>query len=332
MDLIFMGTGDFAVPALRQLLDRGDAVRLLVTQPDRPQGRHRELIPATIKKLAIERGLPVFQPEDVNQPGPIEHLKALGADLLVVAAYGQILSKDLLGITRLGGVNLHASLLPKYRGAAPINWAIYHGDVVTGVTVIRMTPSLDAGGVLLQAETPIGSMETAGELEVRLADMGAPLVCRAIDGLAGGTLAPKKQDKSLATKAPKLTKEHGLIDWSRTSQGVCNQVRAMQPWPTAHSYLHRAGQAPERIIVERAVSAAAPERSPAVSPGGVLEASGDLLLVQTGDGAVRLSRLYPAGKRSMTAEELLRGRRLTPGDYFGSGQGDERSGSAERES
>ena len=319
MKLVMMGTGDFAVPTFRLLLDRGYHVSLLVTQPDRPQGRHQELVAAAIKKLAIERGVDVFQPENVNDPSAIERLAAIRPDLLVVAAYGQILSSDLLQVPRLGGINLHASLLPKYRGAAPINWAIYHGETVTGVTVIRMTPSLDAGSILLQAETPIAPDETAGELEVRLAELGAPLVSQAIAGLAADTLAGRKQDRSLATRAPKLKKEHGLIDWSRGAVAVSNQIRAMHPWPLAYTFLHRAAvEPPIRIIIEQVKRRLIePPATRALPPGTVLPSDAGTLLISAGDSAVEVIQLRPAGKRSMPVQEFLRGNPVQSGDHFG---------------
>jgi methionyl-tRNA formyltransferase len=326
--LIMMGTGDFAVPTFRLLLDRGFDVRLLVTQPDRPQGRHQELLPAAIKQLAVARGIAVFQPDSVNTPESIARLAALQPDLFVVAAYGQILSDDLLNVPRLGGVNLHASLLPKYRGAAPINWAIYHGESVTGVTVIQMNPRVDAGAILLQAETPIGPDETAGDLEVRLAELGAPLVADAIDGLAAGTLVGHPQDRSLATRAPKLKKEHGLIDWTRDAAAVCNQIRAMQPWPMAYTFLHRADSAPpERIIIERAhvamIDLDSSDAEP--RPGAVVTArpaeskrEGRLVVCAgTTTAGVEVDRLRPAGKRTMSVTEFLRGNPLTIDDRFG---------------
>ncbi len=317
--LLMMGTGDFAVPTFRRLLDRGYDVRLLVTQPDRPQGRHQQLVPVAIKQLAVECGIAVFQPNSVNTPESIERLVELQSDLLVVAAYGQILSDELLSVPRLGGVNLHASLLPKYRGAAPINWAIYHGDAVTGITVIQMTPRVDAGAILLQAETPIGPGETAGELEVRLAEFGAPLVCEALDGLAAGTLVGSKQDRSLATRAPKLKKEHGLIGWSRGAVGVSNQIRAMQPWPLAHTFLHRAaGESPIRIIIERVRPHLIDSPSVrAAPPGTILPSDAGMLLISAGDTAVEIIQVRPAGKRSMPVQEFLRGHSVQPGDRFG---------------
>ncbi len=318
MNLIMMGTGDFAVPTFRRLLDRGCCVNLLVTQPDRPQGRHQELMPAAIKSLAVERGVAVFQPESINAPESIARVAALRPDLLVVAAYGQILSDDLLRVARLGGVNLHASLLPKYRGAAPINWAIYHGETATGVTVIRMTPRVDAGAILLQAETAIGPDETAGELETRLAELGAPLVCTAIDYLAAGPLAGRPQDRSQATRAPKLKKEHGLVDWSRAAVAVCNQIRAMQPWPTPFTFLHRAnGSTPLRLTIDRARPEPSFARPADTPPGAAAAVDAGRLLVWASDTAVDIHQLRPAGKRSMTAREFLRGNPLTSADRFG---------------
>ena len=319
MQLIMMGTGDFAVPTFRRLLDGGYNVRMLVTQPDRPQGRHQQLAPAAIKQIALQRGIEVFQPESVNTPESIGRIASLRPDLLVVAAYGQILSDAVLRVPRVVGVNLHASLLPKYRGAAPVNWAIYHGETVTGVTVIQMTPRVDAGAILLQAQTPISPDETAGELEVRLAELGGPLVCQAIDGLAAGTLQGQMQDRSQATRAPKLKKEHGLIDWTRTAAEISNQVRAMQPWPMAYTYRHQtSGEPPERILIERACPHELVQPKDRSEPGSIIPSGVARLLVQAGDRPVSIERLRPAGKRSMAAEEFLRGHRPQPGQRFGS--------------
>jgi len=317
MNLIMMGTGDFAVPTCRLLLDRGYPVRLLVTQPDRPQGRHQELVAATIKAIALDRDIDVFQPERMNDAGAIAHLDSFRPDLLVVAAYGQILSDDVLATARQGGINLHASLLPKYRGAAPINWAIYHGETVTGVTVIRMTPRVDAGAIVMQAETPIGPDETAGELETRLAELGAPLVCQTIDDLAAGTCVERKQDRSQVTRAPKLSKEHGLIDWSRTAAEIRNHIRAMQPWPMAYSFLHRRGKPPERMLLDHAeLESPIQELAPARA-GEIVAISENSLFVQAGGGSrVVISCLRPAGKRTMMVREFLRGKPVQPGDRF----------------
>ncbi len=231
--IIVLGTGDFALPTFNHLVDSGCQVVALVTQPDRPQGRKRELIPSLIKQSAQAKGIAVEQPENVNAPEALALIAAYAPDLLVTAAYGQILSPELLGLSRLGGINLHGSILPKYRGAAPVARAIERGESETGVTVIRMTPRIDAGGMLAFARTPIDPAETAGELEDRLALVGAPLVLQTIQAIADGTAEVLPQSKSKVTKAPKLSKDDGWIDWTLPSQTVHNLVRAMQPWPLA---------------------------------------------------------------------------------------------------
>src|SRR3954447_2627483 len=213
--IVMLGTGDFALPTFIHLCDTGHRVERLITQPDRPQGRKQELIPSAIKREALERGIAVDQPEDVNAPGSLEMVRTLAPDLLVTAAYGQILSADLLSIPRLGGINLHGSILPSYRGAAPVARAIQNGDHETGVTVIRMTPRIDAGGMIAITRTPIGPDETAGELEDRLAPLGAPLIAESVDALAAGTASILPQERARVTRAPKLRKEDGRIDWSR---------------------------------------------------------------------------------------------------------------------
>ena len=215
--IIMLGTGDFALPTFEHLIETGHNVVALVTQPDRPQGRKQELIPSKIKRSAEGRRVTVEQPEDVNAPASLVRISDLKPDLLVTAAYGQILSGTLLSIPRLGGINLHGSILPAYRGAAPVARAIQNGETETGVTVIRMTPQIDAGGIVSIARTPIDPDETAGELEARLAQLGAPLIAEAIAALAAGAVTILPQDRSKVTKAPKLRKEDGLIDWSQAS-------------------------------------------------------------------------------------------------------------------
>lgn len=311
--LLMLGTGDFALPTFEHLCETGHSVIGLITQPDRPQGRKQEIIFSLIKRSALVRGVPVHQPEDVNAPEEIERIRALGADLLITAAYGQILSAGLLSVPPLGGINLHGSILPSYRGAAPVARAIEHGDAESGVTVIRMSPQIDAGGMLLVARTPIDPDETAGELEDRLARLGAPLVAEAVAGLAAGTLEPQPQDRALVTKAPKLRKESGRIDWSRPARAVHDLVRAMQPWPIAESYWHpRAGGAPTRLMVHRT---AVVEGSGA--PGSVLESPPGALHVAAGDGAVSILVAQVPGKKPMPIAELLRGHRIAPGDRLG---------------
>jgi methionyl-tRNA formyltransferase len=313
--LIFLGTGDFALPSFELLVETGHNVTALVTQPDRPQGRKQELILSRIKQAAESRGIRVEQPEDVNAAGSLDALRAMRPDLLVTAAYGQILSADLLAIPGLGGINLHGSVLPSYRGAAPVARAIQNGEATTGVTVIRMTPRIDAGGILAIAETSIGPDETAGELEERLARLGAPLVVKAVAALAAGPVPILPQDRTKVTKAPKLRKEDGLIDWSRPAQSIHNLVRAMQPWPVASTTWYPRdpqSKGPTRIIVHQT------EIGDGHHPfGEVVEADGDRLVVAAGEGSIRIRALQLPGKRPFTAAEFLRGHRVQVGDVMG---------------
>jgi methionyl-tRNA formyltransferase len=323
MRVVMMGTGTFAEPTFAALLSSPHPVVGLVTQPDRPIGHERATTRQGhrgMKEIAQQHGIPVLQPESINTPEGVAALRELKPDLLVVAAYGQILSNDVLGAAIQGGINVHASLLPKYRGAAPVAWAIYHGETRTGVTIIRMSVHLDAGDILLQEEVDIGPDETAGELETRLATLGARLALRAMDQIASGTAQGTKQDKSQVTKAPKLKKEHGLIDWTRTAEQIACHVRAMQPWPTAYTFLHRQGKAPVRVIVRRtgnvAVSPSGPHHPP---PGSIYPPGpdGGLLVATGGNGVLPIVDLQPAGKRPMSAAEFLRGHPVQPGDRFG---------------
>ncbi len=310
-----LGTGDFALPTFEHLLETGHDLAALVTQPDRPQGRKQERIPSRIKLAALAHSIPIQQPEDVNAPESLDLIRALAPDLLVTAAYGQILSAELLSIPRLGGINLHGSILPAYRGAAPVARAIQNGETETGVTVIRMTPKIDAGGILAIARIEIGPDETAGELEERLARLGAPLVARAIAALAAGPVPVLPQDRSQVTKAPKLRKEDGQIDWSRPAQAVHNQVRALQPWPVAFTTWHPRdphGKNPIRLIVHKTAVVDGQGR-----PGEVIEAAGDRLVVAAGEAAVQIRLLQIPGKKPVAAAEFLRGHRVQPGDRMG---------------
>jgi methionyl-tRNA formyltransferase len=323
MRLVMMGTGSFAEPTLQALLGSPHQVVGLVTQPDRTTGKERastRQARSGMKELAQERGIPLFQPESINTPEGVRALDAWKPDLLVVAAYGQILSKDVLAAAPKGGVNVHASLLPKYRGAAPIAWAIYNGETETGVTIIRMSTALDAGDLLAQEKIPIGPEETAGELETRLAPLGARLALTVIDQIAAGKSSGTPQNKAAATKAPKLTKEHGLIDWTRHARGICNQIRAMQPWPTAFTFLHPPQAPPLRLIVFQA----------RVVPDATLVLQGPRaglvrlvpghphLYVETGAGdQVEILELQPAGKRRMASGEFLRGHAIEDGWQLG---------------
>jgi methionyl-tRNA formyltransferase len=313
-----MGTGTFAQPTFEALFRTPHQVVGLVTQPDRAVGQQRgstRLAEQGMKEIAIAHQVPVFQPESVNTPEGVAWLQVVAPDLLVVAAYGQILSRDVLAAAAQGGINVHASLLPKYRGAAPIAWAIYHGETQSGVTMIRMSIYLDAGDILAQEAINIRPNETAGELEVRLAAVGAELAVRTVERIAASPVTGTPQDKAQVTKAPKLTKEHGLIDWTRPAAAVCNHVRAMAPWPTAYTYLHQKGQPPLRLIVHKARPV---EAAGGAEPGAAVLTDAGTLRVAAGAGsAVDILELQPAGKRRMAAVEFLRGRRMQAGDRFG---------------
>jgi methionyl-tRNA formyltransferase len=319
MRLVMMGTGTFAEPTLDALLAGPDPVVGVFTQPDREgvqkRGSTRQ-VGRGMKEIAAEKGVPVFQPASVNAPDGVAMLRGLNPDLLVVAAYGQILSKEVLSIPSVGAINVHGSLLPKYRGAAPVAWAILNGETETGVTIIRMSAGLDAGDMLAKAAILIGD-ETAGELEAKLAPLGARLAVETIQRMKAGPVTGEKQDPALVTKAPKLTKEIGLIDWTQPAERVCRQVRAMQPWPTAYTYLHRQGKEPMRVIVYRVRDAGAITIHHDLVTGEVLVAGPKPSVLAGLDSLVELDELQPAGKKRMTAEEFVRGHPLTNGDQFG---------------
>jgi methionyl-tRNA formyltransferase len=318
--LVIMGTGAFAVPTFQAILELPERLKVLAlfTRPQRQVHAHGKSRPAEspMRVLAAERGIAISDPESINSPESQAQLKDLAADLFIVCDYGQILSHQTLGLARLGGINLHGSLLPKFRGAAPINWAIYHGERETGVTVIHMTPKLDAGPCLVQRATAIGPDETAVELEPRLAALGAPAVLEAIEMLAERSVtAGIVQDPLSATQAPRLKKTDGLIDWSRTASAIRNQVRAFQPWPKSYSFLY--GQAePLRVIFDEVAAADSATDQPAGEPGTVLAIDRDSMHIACGQGVLVPRRVQPAGKRSMTVGEFLRGHAAKVGDRF----------------
>ncbi|MBS0209154.1 MAG: methionyl-tRNA formyltransferase [Planctomycetes bacterium] len=317
-----MGTGPFAVPMFEALLASRHQVLLLVTKP-RPAEHGRGGPPPNPMRAAGERhNIPIFDPESINTPEARDELAKHQPDVLVVADYGQILAPETLALARLGGVNLHGSLLPKYRGAAPINWAIYNGDAESGVTVIQMTPRVDAGPALAITSTPIEPDEDAVALEHRLSQLGAPLVVTALEQLAAGQSGAIPQDPALVSPARRLRKTDAAIDWQRTAQQLKDQVRAFEPWPRTLTFLHRAhGGAPLRLILGHVqiVASDAPQRAPGqVAHAGKQAASGETeLLVQTGAGQLRIDSLQPAGKRMMNVAEFLRGHPIDVGDYFG---------------
>lgn len=314
--LVMMGTGDFAVPTFRALYESPHNVVGLVTQPDRTgRGHHHHINP--MKEAAGEHDTPVFQPERANTPQSLERLSAFEADLFVVAAYGQILSAELLRTPRLGAINVHASLLPKYRGAAPINYAILHGESETGVTIFQIEPKLDAGPMLARVATPIGRKETAGQLHDRLAQLAVETTLKVIDQIEAGTTQAIVQDRSLVSKAPRMPKTMGEIDWTKTSQQLESHLRATQPWPKPYTFLHQEGHAPLRVLILDADPIELPGRTASATPGEVIEATMDTLIIRTGDRAVSIREIQPAGKRAMRVADFLHGHRVHAGDRFG---------------
>lgn len=316
LKIVVLGNGPFAVPMLRALVKSSHEVQCVVIRPPRTgKGKHKNPPPSLTQAAAEELGVPLLAPASVNDEEAIAHLQNLSPDLLVVCDYGEILRKPILELAPLGSINLHGSLLPKYRGAAPIAWPIYYGDKVTGNTVIQVTAGLDSGPIYAKQETAIEPTETAGELEDRLSELGGPLVVEVVDKIASKTIAPESQDGSQATKAPRLKKSDGLIDWSRSAQQIFDQLRAMQPWPKCFTFWHRKGKAPMRIIVGKIVML--PSESNSASPGTILQADEKLVLAAQ-NGAIEIQTLQPAGKRMLTAEEFLRGNKVQLGERFSS--------------
>ena len=313
-----MGTGQFALPTLLGLYESDHQIVALYTQPDRTgRGHHRHVQP--MKETALERDTPVFQPQNVNAPDSLAELRNLDVDLCVVAAYGQILSADLLEIPRHGAINLHASLLPRHRGAAPVQYAILKGDSETGVTIFRIEPRLDAGPLLDVVRTPIDAKETAGELEARLSELAAPLSLQVIDQIESGKSSGVFQDSSAVTRAPRIKKAFGAIDWCRSAEEIEWHIRAMQPWPTAFTFLEQPDQKSLRLIVLAAepcdsqpFNAALSDNAMDERPGQIIVTDDRRLFVRSGEGSVEIVRLRPEGKGDMAASEFLRGRSINP--------------------
>jgi methionyl-tRNA formyltransferase len=305
---VFLGSGAFAIPSFEALLDAGHHVLALVSQPDKEKGRGRALAPPPLKPVAEARGIPVLQPRRVRHPEAQAELQRLSPDLQVVVAYGQILPRSVIDIPRLGTVNVHGSLLPRFRGAAPIQWAIASGDTQTGVTTMLIDEGLDTGPVLLARPTPIGPEETASELEARLARLGASVLLETVDGLAAGTLRPRPQDHSQATVARLLEKEDGRIDWKLPAEAIARRVRAFHPWPGAFT---RFRGRTLKVLRARAVEAGG------APPGVVARVDGEAIEVGCGgDSRLRLLELQPESRKAMTAAAFAAGARISPGSRF----------------
>ena len=311
MRILFWGTPDFAVPSLRALTEEGHDVVGVVTQPDRPAGRGRKLRGSAVKRVALEEDdYPVLTPERPRGESFMESVRELAPDLSVVVAYGRILNREVLDLPARGSINVHASLLPQLRGAAPINWAIVRGKEVTGVTVMRMVEEMDAGPILLQLEEPIAPDETASELTARLSELGAAALVETLAMLQLGAIEEREQDHALATLAPKIDRATARVDWADDAPVVANHVRGMDEVPGAWSLL---GGEPVKLFQPEARSG----YSDGSSPGVVLRADPDGgLLVASGNGAVALGEVQPTGRRRMLASDWIRGRSVVEGDRF----------------
>jgi methionyl-tRNA formyltransferase len=310
MNVVFCGTPPFAVPTLTTLVNSGFTVSLVVTQPDKPRGRGLEVVFSPVKQAALQFGLPVVQPEKIkNNEQFRSQLSSLAPDAIIVVGYGRIIPQWMIDLPVLGNLNVHASLLPKYRGAAPIQWAIASGESVTGVTTMRIDAGLDTGDVLLQKEIPILADDTAETLAPRLADLGAALMIETLYGLQAGTLTGRSQDHSKATLAPVLKKEDGLIDFQRTAVEIWNRLRGFQPWPGAYTRFR--GK-------QLQIHAAKPLPSLSTSTPGELVAENDSFIVGCGNkSALEVTELQLEGKKRMSARDFLHGYRLTPGERLG---------------
>jgi methionyl-tRNA formyltransferase len=312
MKIVFCGTPQFAVPTLKHLLaQHAFEIAAVITQPDRPSGRGMKVTPSPVKEAAIAAGVPIHQPEKIRAPQAQQTLEAIAPDCIVIIAYGQIIPARLLPIPRLGWINLHASLLPKYRGAAPINWAIVNGESTSGLTTMRIDAGMDTGDMLLQHEMPIGPNETTPELASRMSEAGAPLMIETLRGIDAGTLNPRAQNSADATYAPIMKKEDGRIDWSRTATETYNRMRGFTPWPGAYTVLR--GKTCQ--IVGKPVSKDV-RGNESILPGSIRVEQDGLHVSCGGATELLISSVKMEGSRNMDALEYARGARLTEGERF----------------
>ena len=310
LTIVYFGTPQFAVPTLEALLASRHVVAGVITQPDRPKGRGQRLQPTPVKATALAHGVPVFQPERLRAPEVRATLEGWAPDLGVVAAYGKLIPDDLLAIPGLGMINVHASLLPRYRGAAPIQRAVIEGETGTGVTIMRVIKALDAGAMFDRAHCPIGPDDTSDLVERRLSELGASLLLDVVERLSHGPVAEEPQDDRLATYAAKLTKAEGLIDWTLPATVIHNRVRGLYPWPHAYTYLGN-----ERLIV--LATRVEPVTASDVPPGTIVAAVAEGIRVATGHGGqIVILQVQPEGRRAMSARDFVGGHALTPGTSF----------------
>ena len=312
MNIVFFGTSEFAIPSLEALLDAGQKVSAVVTQPDRPRGRDLKLSPPPVKVLALSKGIPVFQPQDASGTESIDYLKKLGADLFVVISFGQILKRDVLSIPKLYAINVHGSLLPQYRGAAPTNWAVINGDKKSGVTIIKMNEKMDEGDMILKRETAIESEDTNITLTEKLSDIGAKALLEAIAIIeCKKEVKFEKQNSAEVTYAPKLRKGDGLINWNEPALKIHNKVRGFIPWPGAYTYYD--GKILKVLQTEIVTSTDEP-----ADDGEVVDiAEGKGVIVRTGSGSLAIQYLQLEGKKVLDSDSFVRGHRIARGYRFG---------------
>lgn len=306
--VVFMGTPDFAVPTLKALHRSTFDLRMVVTQPDRPKGRGRKLTPPPVKRAAETMSCPIVQPPDIRESGFCDQLRSLAPDFLVIAAFGQILPRSVLGIPRYGPVNVHASILPKYRGPAPIQWALIRGETVTGVTTILMDQGVDTGDMLLTAEIPIRANDTAATLHDRLADIGAEVLIKTLLGLVDGSIRPRAQNHALATYAPMLTKKSGRIDWAKPAHEIDALIRAMTPWPGAYCRYENL-----RLKIHKAMAI---QGTASKAPGTVIAGFPDELRIATAEGILLIQEIQSASGKRMAIKAFLHGNPIPPGKKF----------------
>jgi len=311
MKIVFAGSPRFAIPTLEKLVGAGYNVLAVVTQPDRPGGREQQLQPPPVKEAALRFGLAVHQPEKIKSDAGKELMTSLAPEAVVVVGYGQILPPWLLELPRFGCINLHGSLLPAYRGAAPIQWAVVNGETKTGVTTMLMDPGMDTGPILLRWETEIGPEETAIELAERMSEPGAALMVETLQGLEAGRLKPQAQDNSRATRAPLLKKEHGRIDWNLTAREIFNRVRGFLPWPGAYTTLRA-----QKLQIWRA-KPSSDGSATAAHPGDLVVSKDDLRVVCGGNTSLQLLEVQLEGKRRLPAAEFIHGAHLQSGERLG---------------
>ncbi len=311
--IIFMGTPEFAVPSLKVLLEKGENVVCVVTQPDRPKGRGRKILPPPVKELALQAAIPILQPQRIKGDDFLAELRSYEPDIIALTAYGKILPKNIINLPLLGTINVHGSLLPKYRGAAPIQWALISGETETGITIMQMDEGIDTGDILLQEKIPVEPQDTAGTLAYKLAELGGLALGKAIDLLRQGRLQPIKQDEQQASSAPLLKKEDGLVDWTQTAAQISCLIRGLDPWPTTYTTLSdkRLRLFSPEVVAGNSCPGTVSE------PGTVCRVDRQGLLVNTGNGCLLIKEIQAEGSRRMSVDAFISGKPIQPGTVLG---------------